>query len=72
MSGERMAKRIQSLMEENQVRQIQIYRFGDSKLHDQSGEWNFGHAYIQVGGQPYNLNRVISFNVVDQVLHLYF
>lgn len=67
-----MAKRLQGLIEENQVKLIHIYRFSDSKLHDQSEDWSFGHEYVQVGGQPYNLNRVITFKVIDQVLHLYF
>lgn len=67
-----MADKLQSLIQENQVKQIQIYRFADAKLHDRSEEWSFGHEYIQVGGQPYNLNRVLTFKVTDQVLHLYF
>lgn len=72
MLGERMADKLQSLIQENQVKQIQIYRFADSKLHDQSEEWSFGHEYIQVGGQSYNLNRVVTFKVIDQVLQLHF
>lgn len=72
MAGERMANRLQILIKENQVKQIQIYRFADSKLHDQSEDWSFGHEYMQIGGQPYNLNRVVTFKVVKQVLELYF
>ena len=72
MPGEQMASRLQSLIDESQIRQIQIYRFADSKLHDQSEDWSFGHEYIQVGGQSYNLNRVVTFKVVGQALHLYF
>ncbi len=72
MPGEQMADKLQSLIQENQVKQIQIYRFADSKLHDQSEEWSFGYEYIQVGGQSYNLDRVMTFKIIDQVLHLYF
>jgi hypothetical protein len=72
MPDEYMVNRLQSLIKENEVKRIHIYRFHDSKLHDQSEEWSFGHEYIQVGGQPYNLNRVITFRVIDQALHLYF
>ena len=67
-----MAGRLQSLIDQSQVKQIHIYRFADSKLHDQSGDWSFGHEYIQVGEQSYNLNRVVTFKIVDDVLLLYF
>ncbi len=67
-----MASRLQSLIIESQIKQIQIYRFADSKLYDQSEVWSFGYEYVQVGGQPYNLNRVITFKVIDEILHLYF
>ena len=67
-----MASRLQGLIEDHQVNQIHIYRFQDAKLHQQSREWVFGHEYLQVGGQPYNLNRVVTFLVVEQVLCLYF
>ncbi|RZK45112.1 MAG: hypothetical protein EOO61_01230 [Hymenobacter sp.] len=72
MLGERMVQRLQSLINDHQIKQINICRFGDSKLYDQSEEWSFGHEYIQVGGQPYNLDRVVTFKVIYQVLHLYF
>lgn len=72
MPGEYMVNRLQSLIEDNEVKQIQIYRFSDSKFHQQSEVWSFGHEYIEVGGQPYNLNRVVTFLLVDQALCLYF
>jgi hypothetical protein len=53
MPGEQMVQRLQHLIDEHQIKQIYICRFGDSKLHDQSEEWSFGHEYIQVGGQPF-------------------
>ena len=72
MPGEQMVQRLQRLIDEHRIKQIRICRFGDSKLYDQSEEWSFGHEYIQVGGQPYNLNRVVTFKVVDEALHLFF
>lgn len=72
MPGEQMASRLQSLIEENQVSEIHIYRFSDSKLHQKSKKWSFGHEFIDVDTQPYNLNRVVTFLVVDDVLELYF
>ena len=72
MPGEQMANRLQQLIEDNQVVEIHIYRFSDSKLHQRGEEWQFGYEFIQVCGQPYNLNRVITFLVVDRVLELYF
>ncbi|AUD07064.1 hypothetical protein CWM47_37750 [Spirosoma pollinicola] len=72
MPGEHMVQRLQRLINDHQIRQIRICRLGDFKLHDQSEEWSFGHEYIQVGSQPYNLNRVVTFTVIDQVLYLYF
>lgn len=72
MPGEYLANRLQSLIEDNEVRQIQIYRFSDSKFHHQSEVWRFGQEYIEVGGQPYNLNRVVTFLLVDHTLCLYF
>ena len=71
MSGEYMANRLQCLIADNEVKQIEIYRFYDSKLYQQSKDWAFGHEYIEVGGQPYNFNRVITFLVVDHTLCLY-
>ena len=67
-----MANRLQSLIAENQVDKIHIYRFSDSKLHQESDEWRFGHEFIDVGNQPYNLNRVVTYLVVGQILELYF
>jgi hypothetical protein len=72
MPGEQMVNRLQRLIDDHQVEEIHIYRFSDSKLHQKSEEWSFGHEFVQVGGQPYNLNRVVTFLVVDQVLELYF
>lgn len=72
MAGEQMVQRLQRLIDDHQIKQIHICRFGDFKLHDQSEEWSFGHEYIQVGGQSYNLDRVVTFKVIDQALHLYF
>jgi hypothetical protein len=72
MPGEYMANRLRILIEENQIKQIHIYRFTDSKLHQQSTEWSFGYEFLQVGNQSYNLNRVITFLVIDQVLELHF
>lgn len=72
MSGEYMASRLHQLIEEEQISLIQVYRFSDAKLYQQSEQWRFGHEYIEVGGQSYNLNRVITFLVEDQVLCLYF
>ena len=72
MAGEQMANRLQSLIAENQVDKIHIYRFSDSKLHQESDEWRFGHEFIDVGNQPYNLNRVVTYLVVGQILELYF
>ncbi len=64
--------RLQNLIETNQIKQIKIYRFADAKLHDQSEQWCFGHEYLQVGELSYNLNRVVTFKVVDGVLQLSF
>lgn len=72
MPGEQMASRLQSLITESQIKQIQIYRFADAKLHAQSEDWSFGHEYLQVGDQSYNLNRVVTFKVVDEMLQLSF
>ena len=72
MAGEQMVQRLLRLIDDHQIKQIHICRFGDLKLHDQSEEWSFGHEYIQVGGQSYNLDRVVTFKVIDQALHLYF
>ena len=66
-----MTSRLQSLIEDNQVKQIQIYRFADSKICDQSEDWRFGHEYLDVGSPPYNLNRVVTFKVINQGLQLY-
>jgi hypothetical protein len=72
MPGEYMADRLRILIEENQIEQIHIYRFADTKLYQRSGEWSFGHEFLQVGNQSYNLDRVVTFLVVGQVLELYF
>ena len=72
MAGEQMVQRLLRLIDDHQIKQIHIYRFTDSKLYQQSTEWSFGHEYIQVGGQSYNLDRVVTFKVIDQALHLYF
>ena len=57
MAGEQMANRLQILIAENQIDKIHIYRFSDSKLHQESDEWRFGHEFIDVGNQPYNIAR---------------
>ncbi|MBN8820524.1 MULTISPECIES: hypothetical protein [unclassified Spirosoma] len=67
-----MKDQIQTLLTEQNIKQIQIYRFHDSKLHAQSAQWILGHEYIQVGDSPYNLNRLMNFRVADEVLRLYF
>ena len=67
-----IVRRLQSLIEENQIQQIHICRFHDLKLHQQSNVWRFGHEFIHIGDQPYNLNRVITFKVIDHLLYLYF
>ena len=72
MASEYMANRLRILIEENQIKQINIYRFTDSKLYQQSTEWSFGYEFLQVGNQSYNLNRVVTFLVIDQVLELHF
>jgi hypothetical protein len=72
MPGERTASQLKSLIIKNQIQQIEVYRFTDAKLHNQSCVWSFGYEFLDVGGQPYNLNRILTFRVVNQVLQLYF
>ncbi|WP_080056643.1 hypothetical protein [Spirosoma aerolatum] len=67
-----MKDQLQNLLTKQNIKQIQVYRFHDSKLHGQSGQWVLGHEYIQVGDSPYNLNRLMNFRVTDEVLRLYF
>jgi hypothetical protein len=72
MPGERTANQLKSLITKNQIQQIEVYRFVDTKLHNQSHAWSFGYEFLEVGGQSYNLNRILTFKVVNQVLQLYF
>jgi len=72
MSGKYMVSRLKDLIEERQISQIHIYRFHDSKLHQQSRQWQFGHEFLEVDGWPYNLNRVVTFRVTGYILELYF
>ena len=70
--GEAIVSRIQSLIVENDIRQVEVYRHSDSKLYNRSDTWSFGHEYIQVGDESYNLGRMVTFLLVDQCLCLYF
>ena len=71
-SGETIISRLQGLIVENDIRQVEIYRHSDSKFHNRSETWSFGHEYIQVGDESYNLGRMVTFLIVDQCLRLYF
>lgn len=71
-SGETVVSRLQRLIVENNIRQVEVYRHGDSKLYNQSDTWSFGHEYIQVGNDSYNLGRMVTFLMVGQCLCLYF
>ena len=67
-----MIDQLQNLITEQGIKQIQVYRYDNSTLHDQSTQWVLGHEYIQIGDSPYNLNRLMNFRVADQTLRLYF
>ncbi len=67
-----MVDKLSSLIDAQQVRQIHIYRFYDARLYTKSNDWRFGHEFIQLDGQLYNLNRVVTFKIVGEVLQLYF
>ena len=72
LSGETVVSRLQSLIAENDIRQVEVYRHSDSKLYNRSDTWSFGHEYIQVGSESYNLGRIVTFLIIDQCLCLYF
>lgn len=71
-SGETVAVRLQGLIVENDISQVEVYRHSDSKLYNRSNVWSFGHEYIQVGSESYNLGRMVAFLIVNQCLRLYF
>lgn len=71
-SGETVASRLQGLLAENDISRIEVYRHSDRKLYDQSEVWSFGHEYIQVGSESYNLGRMVTFLMVNHCLRLYF
>ncbi len=71
-SGETVVSRLQSLIVEHDIRQVDVYRHSDGKLYNRSNTWSFGHEYIQVGDESYNLGRMVTFLLVDQCLCLYF
>jgi hypothetical protein len=71
-SAETVVSRLQGLTVENDICQVEVYRYSDSKFYNRSDTWSFGHEYIQVGNDSYNLGRMVTFLVVDQCLCLYF
>ncbi len=71
-SGEQVAANLQALIQQHEIQQICIYRHTPLKLYDQSGEWSFGHEFIQVGLSSYNLNRLVRYQLEEPVLSLYF
>lgn len=71
-SGEHSASILQELIQHNQINQICIYQLSNTKLHAQSGQWSFGHEFIQVGESSYNLNKLIRYQLTDTTLSLYF
>ena len=72
LSGETIVSRLQVLLAANEIHQVAVYRHSDGKLFNCSNRWSFGHEYMQVGDESYNLGRIITFSVVDQRLCLYF
>ena len=71
-SGEQVAANLQELIQRHQIQQICIYRQTPLKLYDQSQEWSFGLEFIQVGLLSYNLNRLVRYQLNNEVLSLYF
>lgn len=71
-SAERLAVRLEEIMKNTPVRTISVYRFSDSKLFNESSEYSFGHEFLYVGGQYYNLGKLITYKVAGESLLLYF
>ncbi len=70
--GEHLVGQLRTLLEAQAITHIRVCRYEDGKLHGESHRWQFGHEFVQVGEQPYNLNRLVTYEVVGSVLWLYF
>ncbi len=71
-AGEQLTSNLQELIQIHRITTIQLYQLDSSKLYDESGDWSFGHEFIQVGGYSYNLNRLFKYQINTPVLRLYF
>jgi predicted DNA-binding protein YlxM (UPF0122 family) len=72
MLSKHMGNTLQNLLNEKQIRKIQVYGFNDLTLRDQDKTWRFSRESIHVGSQSYKLNRIAAVRVVGRALHLYF
>ena len=70
-TGERLATNLQELIQQQQISTIAVYQFSNSKKHSESTTWSFGHEFIQVDANSYNLNRVIKYNIDSATLAIY-
>ncbi len=70
--AEHIVQQLKALLDAQGITRIRVCRYEDGKLHGESSQWQFGHEFVQVGEQPYNLNRLVTYEVVQGVLWLYF
>jgi len=70
--GKGVAEVLRELISGKQVLKVQISRFIDNKLVWESEKFAFGHEFIHVGSESYNLNKLVKYQFDDGVLSLHF
>jgi len=70
--GKGVSDVLQGLIASRSISKIKIYRFMDNKLFLENEQWSFGHEFIQVGNQSYNLNKLIKYQFDGSELSLHF
>lgn len=70
--GKGVSEVLQELIFGKQVSKVRISRFIDDRLFLESDEFSFGHEFIHVGSESYNLNKLVKYQFEGEVLALHF